>query len=151
MWHFDLVSDTPSAAPSQKGAFLHGHTLPMCICVYWGAGVGVGRGRLRRPGPNSGSIVVMVGDEQNRACWPTLKTSPHYGFIEIRGQDFWVRQVEGGGWGEGRSQEGRNSGLGRDEGKERVGKQKLKAPEPLQGLEKAVCSMGVLSTLEGRP
>lgn len=66
----------------------------------------MGRGRLRRPGPSSGSIVVMVGDEQNRACWPTLKTSPHYGFIEIRGQDFRVRQVEGGGWGEGRSQEG---------------------------------------------
>lgn len=48
----------------------------------------------------------MVGDEQNRACWPTLKTSPHYGFIKIRGQDSRVRQVEGRGWGKGRSQEG---------------------------------------------
>lgn len=75
----------------------------------------------------------MVGDEQNRVCWPTLKTSPHYGFIEIRGQDFRVGQVEGGGWGEGRSQE-EIQVWGGMKGKERVGKQKLKAPEPLQGL-----------------
>lgn len=105
----------------------------MCLFVFIGE-QGEGRGRLRRPGPSSGSILVMVGDEQNRACWPTLKTSPHYGFIEIRGQDSRVRQVEGGGWDKDRSQEGIQVRGGRDGGKERTGKQKWKAPEPLQCL-----------------
>lgn len=96
----------PLQPPTRRGLSCRAvHALSMCVCVYWGA-EGKGRGRLRRLGPSSGSIVVMVGDEQNRACWPTLKTSPHYGFIEIRGQDSRVRQVEGGGCGEGRTQEG---------------------------------------------
>lgn len=92
----------------------------------------------------------MVGDEQNRACWPTLKTSPHYGFIEIRGGDFRVRQVEGGGWREGRSQEGIQVGRGMEGKKEPANENgKLLDLSSAWGLKKAVCSREVLSTPEG--
>lgn len=84
MEHFNLTS--PLQAPARRGAAsLHGsaHPVHVCLCVYWGT---VGKTQKARSQLWKHRGASGVGGE----------TSPHYGFIEIRGQGSWVRRVNGG-------------------------------------------------------